>query len=110
MKEDPQTMTDLLILLTDTETLKSARIHQPATENGSSWCFRHRHVGGLDSVFMRNGRRTVVDVNAFKAAHRSGLGGHLVDHGPRILRSCAPAGDRLGSWAREKSALQLPDR
>jgi hypothetical protein len=64
-------MTDLLIPMTDVEALKAAGIHYPATENAWRWCFRHRHDRGLDNAFKRNGRRIVVDVDAFKAALRN---------------------------------------
>src|SRR5262245_5759119 len=64
-------MTDLLIPMTDVDALKAAGIHYPATEYGWRWCFRHRHVRGLDNAFKRNGRRIVVDVEAFKAAVRN---------------------------------------
>ena len=63
-------MTDLLIPLTDVEALKAAGIHYPATENAWRWCYRHRHARGLASAFKLNGRRIVVDVDAFKAAVR----------------------------------------
>ena len=65
-------MTDLLIPLTDVEALKAAGIHYPATENAWRWCYRHRHARGLASAFKLNGRRIVVDVDAFKAAVRGG--------------------------------------
>jgi hypothetical protein len=65
-------MADLLIPMTDVEALKAAGIHYPATENSWRWCFRHRHSRGLDQAFKRNGRRIVVDVDAFKAALRNG--------------------------------------
>jgi hypothetical protein len=64
-------MTDLLIPITDVQALKAAGIHYPATENAWRWCFRHRDARGLASAFKRNGRRIVVDVDAFKAAVRS---------------------------------------
>jgi hypothetical protein len=67
-------MTDQLIPMTDVEALKAAGIHHPATENAWRWCFRHRHARGLDCAFKRNGRRIVVDVDAFKAALRNGNG------------------------------------
>jgi hypothetical protein len=56
--------------------LKAAGIHHPATENAWRWCFHHRHIRGLEGAFKRNGRRIVVDVNAFKAAVRSGVAEH----------------------------------
>jgi hypothetical protein len=74
MEQSP--MTDLLIPITDIEALKAAGIHHPATENAWRWCFRHRHIRGLEGAFKRNGRRIVVDVNAFKAAVRSGVAEH----------------------------------
>jgi hypothetical protein len=63
-------VTDLLIPLTDVEALKAAGIHYPATENAWRWCYRHRHARGLAGAFKLNGRRIVVDVDAFKAAVR----------------------------------------
>jgi hypothetical protein len=64
-------MTDLLIPLTDVDALKAAGIHYPATENAWRWCYRHRYDRGLAGAFKLNGRRIVVDVDAFKAAVRS---------------------------------------
>jgi hypothetical protein len=63
-------MTDLLIPITDVEALKAAGILHPGSENAWRWCFRYRHVRGLEYAFKRNGRRIVVDVDAFKAAIR----------------------------------------
>jgi hypothetical protein len=68
-------MTDLLIPITDVEALKAAGIHHPGSENAWRWCFRHRHARGLDYAFKRNGRRILVDVDAFKAAIRDGNAG-----------------------------------
>jgi hypothetical protein len=67
----PPVMTDLLIPLTDVDALKAAGIHYPATENAWRWCYRHRYDRGLAGAFKLNGRRIVVDVDAFKAAVRS---------------------------------------
>jgi hypothetical protein len=63
-------VTDLLIPLTDVAALKAAGIHYPATEDAWRWCYRHRHARGLAGAFKLNGRRIVVDVDAFKAAVR----------------------------------------
>ena len=63
-------MTDLLIPMTDLESLKAAGIYYPGTQNAWRWCFRHRHARGLQDAFRRNGRRIIVDVDAFKAAVR----------------------------------------
>lgn len=57
MEQPP--MTDLLIPITDIEALKAAGIHHPATENAWRWCFRHRHIRGLE------GR-----IQAQRASHR----------------------------------------
>jgi hypothetical protein len=63
-------VTDLLIPLTDVEALRAAGIHYPATEDAWRWCYRHRHARGVAGAFKLNGRRIVVDVDAFKAAVR----------------------------------------
>jgi hypothetical protein len=64
-------MTDLFIPITDIASLKAAGIYYPATEYAWRWCFRHRHARGLQHAFRRNGRRIIVDVDAFKAAMRN---------------------------------------
>jgi hypothetical protein len=64
-------MSDLLIPLTAIDALRAAGIHHPATEHAWRWCFRHRHVRGLECAFKRNGRRILVDVEASAGCARS---------------------------------------
>jgi hypothetical protein len=60
-----------LIPMTDLDALKRAGILYPDSANAWRWCYRHRHARRLASGFKLNGRRIVVDVDAFKAAVRA---------------------------------------
>jgi hypothetical protein len=60
-----------LIPMTDLKALKGAGILYPDSANAWRWCYRQRHARGLARGFKLNGRRIVVDVDAFKAAVRA---------------------------------------
>ena len=51
-----------LIPITDTEALRSAGVGYPISEHAWRWLYRNREERGLDTAFVRVGRRILVDV------------------------------------------------
>jgi hypothetical protein len=65
-------MNDLApIPITDLAALRANGVTYPSTVDGWRWAFRQREARGLEHVFVRQGRRILVDVPAYIAALRS---------------------------------------
>ena len=63
--------TPTLVPLTDLDALREAGIHYPSSIHGWRWAYRNRKERGLETAFIRQGRRILVDVPAYLDAVRS---------------------------------------
>lgn len=60
----------ILVPLTDLAALKAAGIGYPSTVEGWRWAYRVRAERGLEDAFKRQGRRVLVDTEAYLEAVR----------------------------------------
>jgi hypothetical protein len=59
-----------IVPLTDIEAIRAAGVLYPATVDGWRWLYRQRAARGMTHVFLRVGRRIMIDLPAYEAVLR----------------------------------------
>jgi hypothetical protein len=96
-----------LIPMHETDDLRKAGVHYPATPESWRWLFRTRRERGVEEAFVRVGRRILVDTEVLLDRMRQGevpSGGRRVAPAPPpVPRVAAPAAPPPSRAARRRA-------
>jgi hypothetical protein len=72
-----------IVPLTDIDAIRASGVLYPSTVDGWRWLYRQRVARGMTQVFLRVGRRIMIDLTAYEAALRKD--NHVPRAAPRTL-------------------------
>jgi hypothetical protein len=78
-REDGAQRQPKIVPLTDIDTIRASGVVYPATLNGWRWLYRQRVARGMSHVFLRVGRRIMIDLPAYEAALRKANHSQAID-------------------------------